>query len=529
MHQEVDPTLEEALSGPHEKEWRKAMKTEFEALTKQGVWTLERRPKYKNVVGCKWVLKTKYNADGSVERRKARLVARGFIQKFGEDYTETFAPIGRMSSIRLLIALSVEYGLRLYHLDVVMAYINGNLNEEIYMEQAEGFVEPNKEEMVYKLNKAIYGLKQSGRQWSEALDISLRKCGLKRMNADRCVYMLRAKNSVLIVLAYVDDLIVATNSDELFNSLKDCLSREFEFRDLEALSYCLGIEFKRNESTGSITMVQEKYARDVLKKHGMEDTKPVATPLDGNLKLSKCTEEDQIDVTMYKSLIGSLMYLCVATRPDISHAVSKLSQYNSDPRQSHWVAAKRVLRYVQGTLSMGLVHKKTGDPLVGFVDADWGGDLDDRLSYTGLMMRLAGAAVSWESRKQRSVALSSSESEYVALSEIAKETVYMRNFLQELNFMRENEPATHIFCDNQGAQNLVRNPVHHARTKHIHIRNHYVREVFERGEINITYVSSENNVADVLTKGLFAPAHRRCRLGLGLKSEITRAEGGCCD
>ena len=273
-------------------------------------------------------------------------------------------------------------------------------------------------------------------------------------------------------------------------------------------------------------MSQRKYIEDVLIRFGMENSKSVTTPLDNSIKLSKkmepITKEEISEMKMipYQSLIGSLMYLAVSTRPDIAYSVYFLSQYNTNPGKAHWMAAKRILRYLRGTTNHGLVYQKTENPLIGFVDSDWGASLDDRISYTGFVFKLADAAITWESKKQRTVALSSTEAEYLALGEATKEAVYLRNLLQEIGYMHLKCEPTVLFCDNQGAQNLTKNPVFHCRTKHIDIRHHYIREIFRKGQIDVKYIPTDDMVADVLTKGLYRPKHEKFRKYLGI-SDVT--------
>lgn len=520
----VDVSVREALTGPYSQEWKNSMEEEFNALKASGAWILVQRPENRKIIGCRWVLRTKFKADGTIERRKARLVAKGCSQQPGIDFQETFSPVSRLSSIRIIVALSSEYGLTLYQLDVVMAYINGHLEEEIFMEQPEEFVQPGGENLVCSLKRAIYGLKQSGRQWYKRLDQRLREIGFETLNVDKCVYMKATMESVLIIVVYVDDLIVATDNDEAFDQLKRDLGDEFKIKDLGILHYCIGIEFQQDPATKSVMMSQQKYIQDILVRFGMEQCKPVSTPLDGKVRLTKKMapttneEVEEMSEIPYQSLVGALMYLTVATRPDLAYTVNLLSQFNTNPGKEHWQAAKRVLRYLKGTSNHGLDYKKSSKPLFGFVDADWGADLDDRSSHTGFVFQLAGAAVTWESRKQRTVALSSTEAEYVALSEATKEAVYLRNFLKEVKFSKLVVNATMIYCDNQGAQSLMRNPVHHSRTKHIDIRYHYVRQVFEKGDIDVNYIPTNEMVADVLTKGLPKPGHEKCIKGLGVKA-----------
>ncbi|GBL60415.1 Retrovirus-related Pol polyprotein from transposon TNT 1-94 [Araneus ventricosus] len=318
-----------------------------------------------------------------------------------------------------------------------MAYVNGDLDEEIFMEQADHFIDQKHPDYVYKLQRSLYGLKQAG------------------------------------------------------------------------------IEFSQNVKNGQITMSQSKYIENVLEKFNMQDAKTVKTPLDPNVKLTKemCpkTEAEKAEMSLYpyRSLIGSLMYLAICTRPDICHSVSYLSQFNENPGMPHWTAAKRVLKYLKGTKNRGLTFRPTKKPLVGYADADWASDITNRKSYSGCVLKFADGAISWESKKQHCVALSSTEAEYIALSECAKEIVYLRRFLNEL-YESVDETPTVVFSDSQAAQKLVQNPIFHSRTKHIDIRCHYIREVCECGEIKINYIPTDKMAADILTKTLTFQKHDNC-------------------
>jgi len=523
-----DPsTVSEALSSENSKEWKAALQAEYDALTKNKTWSIVDCPNNKEIIGCRWILRTKYNADGTVERRKARLVAKGYDQKPGIDFEETFAPVARMESVRLLMAISVESGLELFQLDFVSAYLNGDIEEQIFMSIPQEFymlaTEEEKNDFkgnkVCLIKKALYGLKQSGRQWYKKLDEKLKILGMKPLDSDPCVYVHKIETNMLIVLIYVDDLIVATNNQTLLQRLKHELSTSFEMKDLGRLKYCLGVEFEQSEDLTQIRMKQNKYTKDILKRFNMADSKGAKTPLDPSEKLSKemCpkTQEEKLEMERipYQNLIGSLMYLAVSTRPDIAHAVSMLSQFNTNFGQQHWTAAKRVLRYLKHTTECGLVYRKTGEDIQGFLDADWGASIDDRRSYTGYVFCMARAAVSWESRKQRSVALSSTEAEYMALSECAKEAVLLRRFMDEV-FNRKEEIT--IFNDNQGAGMLSKNPVYHNRTKHVDIRYHFVRDAVLNGEVVVKYMRTEEMPADVLTKGLSPLKHNMCSIKMGV-------------
>ncbi|UYV61924.1 hypothetical protein LAZ67_1007079 [Cordylochernes scorpioides] len=495
---------EEALSGKDSYFWRKAMKEEFDSLIENKTWELVDPPKGQNVIGSKWVFRRKYSSDGSLERYKARLVAKGYSQKYGIDYEETFAPVVRHSTIRTVLALAVEYDLLVHQMDVQSAFLNGDVKEEIYMTQPENFESKKYPRRVCKLKKAIYGLKQAGMTWHAKLDSVLKEMGLEQMKTDNCVYIKR-EEGVLLVANYVDDLIIAAERKDTLKSFKESMKKIFKIKDLGKINYCLGIRIQ-TEKDGSISIDQEKYIEELLAKYRMKEAKPISTPMDSNSKLTKISsiegENEPVKKEEYQSLIGSLIYLSVSTRPDIAYAVSALGQFSNDPRRQHWNAAKRVLRYLKGTLCLKITYEKTNETLYGCVDADWGGNLADRKSQTGLVFFLARGPIAWESKKQQTVALSSTESEYIALCEAGKEAVYLRTLLDEMGFGELLNEPTVLKTDNQGAQQLARNPVHHARTKHIDIKWHYIRSICSDGLIEVVHIPTQENVADILTKGL---------------------------
>ncbi|UYV81650.1 hypothetical protein LAZ67_20001813 [Cordylochernes scorpioides] len=288
---------------------------------------------------------------------------------------------------------------------------------------------------------------------------------------------------ILLVAIYVDDLIIAAEREDTLISFKESMKKIFKIKDLGKINYCLGIRIQ-TEKDGSISIDQEKYIEELLAKYRMKEVKPISTPMDSNSKLTKISSIE------------------VSTRPDIAYAVSALGQFSNDPWRQHWNAAKRVLCYLKGTLCLKITYEKTNETLYGYVDADWGGNLADRKSQTGLVFFLAGGPIAWESKKQQTVALSSTESEYIALCEAGKEAVYLRTLLDEMGFSELLNEPTVLKTDNQGAQHLARNPVHHARTKHIDIEWHYIRSICSDGLIEVVHTPTQENVADILTKGL---------------------------
>ncbi|UYV63998.1 hypothetical protein LAZ67_2006285 [Cordylochernes scorpioides] len=509
---------EEALSGRDSYFWKKAMEEEFDSLIENKTWELVDPPKNRNIIGTKWVFKTKCNSDGSVERHKARLVAKGYSQQYGIDYEETFAPVVRQSTIRMFLALAVEYNLILHQMDVQSAYLNGEIKEEIYMTQPENFVSRKYPERVCRLKKAIYGLKQAGIVWHERLDNELKYLGLKQIQSDNCVYI-KHHEGILLVAIYVDDLIIAAEREDTLKSFKESMKRIFKIKDLGGINCCLGIRIQMKED-GLISIDQERDIEELLAKYRMKEAKPISTPMDSNSKLTKISsiegENEPVKKVEYQSLIGSLIYLSVSTRPDIAYAVSALGQFSNDPRRQHWNAAKRVLRYLKGTSCLRITYRKSNEALHGYVDADWGGNLVDRKSHTGIVYFLARGPIAWESKKQQTVTLSSTESEYIALCKAGKAAVYLRALLDEMGFGELLNGPTVLKTDNQGAQQLARNPVYHARTKHIDIKWHFIRSICSDGLVEVVHTPTQENVADILTKGLPRFLYEKHVTGFGM-------------
>ena len=437
------------------------------------------------------------------------------------------------------MALAVELGLNVHQMDVTTAFLNGELEEEIYMELPDHLEEALQQIALDKeitntkakkmlrdlqsdenlnkvclLRKALYGLRQAGRQWHKRLDGKLKKFGLTPLAADPCVYIGRREKDILLMAIYVDDIVIASQSETWIAEMKINLMQEFEMKDLGKIRHCLGFEF--THAADKIFMTQTIQILQILKRFGMEDSRPVGTPIDSGAKLLKPENPSREEMEMYpfRELIGSLMYLAVGTRPDIAYAISSLSQFSTCYAKDHWIAGKRVLRYLRGTLNHGIRFQRSKRDLEGFTDADWGACIEDRRSYTGFAFILGGGPVSWEAKKQRTVALSSTEAEYMALTEATKEAIHLKGFLEELGVRRDSSVV--IFNDNQGAQKLAKNPIFHARTKHIDIRHHFVREALEHGLVQLEYLCTEEMIADVLTKGLPGPKHQKCLEMLGL-------------
>lgn len=381
------------------------------------------------------------------------------------------------------------------------------------MSQPEGFVEENQKHLVCKLNKAIYGLKQASRMWYDKITATLISLNFKKLNCEPCVFVRKINLSLIIIALYVDDLLIFSNDEVQKEKIKRDLMLQFEMQDLGKAKSVLGMRIIQEK--GQITLDQSKYIEYVLDRFNMSNCKSIATPLEVNKQWSELKHDKTIcdDKLPYQKLIGCLMYVAICSRPDIMHVVSVFSQYNNCYEEKHWQAAKRVLRYLKGTLNCHLTYKKTGKMLKGYVDSDWGGCIADRRSYTGFCFIFGGAAISWESRKQRTVALSTIEAEYMAMSEAAKEAIFLRFLLGEI---LDQKYCISLLNDNQSAQSLSLNTICNNRTKHIDMRHHFIREKVDSGEINFKYIETEKMVADVLTKALKNSKHTYCVKEMGV-------------
>lgn len=509
--------FKEALSSSYSKEWLKAMRLELKSIYKNKTWDLVKLPEKRRTIGSRWVFAVKFRNDGNIDKFKARLVARGFSQRFGIDYNQTYSPTVRPESLRLLFAIAVEMDYHIHQVDVSTAYLNGELDEEIYMEQPEGFVDEKHPDFVCKLNRSLYGLKQSGRQWNVRLHSVLTSMGLRRCETERCLYVGNVNGNKIILAVYVDDLLIASSDVGSIDIIKKKLANEFDISDKGPAKYILGIEIERSDN---VIRLSQRYAiKKLLESQQMEDCKSVSTPMESNLKLEiptdNCTSVDQQD---YRSLIGSLLHLSLNTRPDITYAVNRLAQFNQCASSDHWNAARRILKYLKGTMDLCLHFERTsGEVLVGYVDADWASDKKDSKSYSGYCFKLAKGCIAWNSKKQSIVAQSSAESEYTALSEATNESTYLQQLIEEIDFGKYILRPTVIFNDNTSAIKLTENPMFHKRTKHIAIRVHNVRQQVEEGNVVIRHLGTEAMVADILTKALGRTKHEKFTSELGLR------------
>jgi len=386
-------TIAEAYSSLDADLWKEAVQSEMDSIMSNGTWEVVDRPYGCKPVGCKWVFKKKLRPDGTIEKYKARLVAKGYTQKEGEDYFDTYSPVARLTTIRVLLSLAASHGLLVHQMDVKIAFLNGELEEEIYMDQPDGFVAKGQEGKVCKLLKSLYGLKQAPKQWHEKFDKTLTSAGFAVNEADKCVYYRYGGGNGVILCLYVVDILIFGNNIDVIKEVKDFLSNNFEMKDLGEADVILNIKLLREEGNGGVTLVQTHYVEKVLNRFGYSDCIPAPTPYDPSIILRKNRRISR-DQLRYSQIIGSLMYLASATRPDISFAVSKLSRFVSNPGDTHWSALERVLRYLKGTMTYGIHF--TGYPRVleGYCDANWISDADELYATSGYAFLLGGGAVS---------------------------------------------------------------------------------------------------------------------------------------
>ena len=521
---EEPKTVKAAMESEQSEEWLNAMKSEMKSLKKNNVWTLQPLPEGKNVVGCKWVFKIKLDADGKVERYKARLVAQGFTQRHGVDYDETFSPVVRFESIRSLLAIASQHQLIVHQMDVKTAFLNGELKEEIFMRQPQGFIEGGEQMLVCKLLRSLYGLKQSARCWNAELDGQLHKMNFTQTDSDPCVYIRYSDVDVFIIAVYVDDIFLLGKTDELISEIKKSLCDRFDVEDMGRLHHFLGVKVVQSKNLNSIWIGQPSFTKTLLKRFGMEQSNPTATPFDVGTKLLKKganeVVSDDVDTQLYQSAVGSLMYLATRTRPDIAFAVGMCARFSAEPLSQHWMAVKRILRYLKGTIHLGLMYEQTtNNELTGYSDADWAGDLNDRKSTSGYVFILNGAAVSWKSSKQGCVALSTAEAEYMALASATQEAIWMSRLVREFTNADHLNPVK-IYEDNQSAICIAKNHQQHGRTKHIDIKYHFTREHVAMKDIELVYCQSKEMIADVFTKPLNGPLFKNMCSMLGMQYEL---------
>ncbi|SGZ35017.1 BQ5605_C068g12845 [Microbotryum silenes-dioicae] len=535
-----DPqTWREAMSGDKREVWAKAAADEFNSMRDNfKVFTIDDRstvPAGATIVSSKFVWKTKRNALGEITGHKARLVAQGNRQRDGIDFTETFAPVARFSSIRSLLALAATNGLHVHQADIDKAYLHGDLDHDIWMTAPRGFDLPG--DKVLRLRRSIYGLKQAGRIWNRHIDASLRDLGYTATGTDHCVYSrLDDRQHPHYIALYVDDLLMISPDLAEIERVISGLEQRYGVKRLGPAEYILGIQIRRLDD-GSIALSQERYIMDVLARfHFDTTTRGTTVPMTPGLSLTaipgQATERIR---SWYLQAIGSLLYISLGTRPDIAFAVSYLARFANNPGHRHWIAVKHIFRYLRATYRDELVYARgeariTG--VVGYSDANWGACVDTSISTMGYVFYIAGSAVSWSSKRQSRVADSTTDAEYLALSHAGKEGIYLSQLLEELH-VQPVAPA-HIFTDNEAAAAVARDPVRVTGTRHIRLREHFVRDMVNRGDISLSHVGTSDMVADIFTKALGPKVFSTHCYALGLRTRHPRlgsashSRGGGC-
>lgn len=520
----IEPqTFAEAMRLPEKELWKNSMKEELDAHDKAGTWTIEDVPADANPVGCRWVFKIKRDANGNVIHYKSRLVAQGFSQIPGIDYFDTYAPTAKLATTRTLLAFAAFNDWELHQIDVKSAYLNGEFSEGevVWMKPPPGFSNAYKGVRALRIRRPIYGLKQSARRWYEKFVEIFEKLGFTVSGADPGAFYRRDPGPIIVII-HVDDCTIGAPYVTLIEEFKRRLVDFVEISDLGELHWLLGIEICRVREKRTLSLSQSAYIDTIIRRFNFEDLKPVTTPLDPNIELSSAqAPQTSYDLAKmrdvpYREAVGSLMYAAMGTRPDIAFAVSLLSRFATSPGPAHWEAVKRVFRYLKGTRELRLTYGPEGDfDLKGYGDADGNSQLD-RHAISGNVFILFGGAISWFSKRQEIIALSTTESEYVAATHTAKEALWLRKLFSEL-FKPIDGPTT-LYSDNQSAIALTKDSQYHARTKHIDIRFHFIRLVCQKGCVRLLYCPTAEMTADILTKALPSLKVKHFASALGLRA-----------
>lgn len=486
--------------------WLQAMKEEIDSLQRNDTYELVEQPVGIRPIQCRWIFKNKITTDGQ-RKYKARLVAKGYSQRFGIDFHETYSPVARLESIRMLLAISAKMKLKMIHFDVCTAFLYGKLDEELYMQQPPGFEKGN---LVCKLKRSIYGLKQAGRKWNERFSAFLTENQLQATFADACVFTNAEK--LCFVSVYVDDGLICYKDDSIATDLLTEMQKEFRITTVKPTKY-VGFEIKQADANIFVTQIE--YIESAARKFRIDEGKQVCTPLEANTRydlLGVGGVESPLTKQPYREIIGTLMYLCNATRPDICYATCLLARFSAHPRECHWKAARRVLNYVYCTRQLGLCY--SAGTLQAFSDSDYASCTTTRKSISGVMIKYAGAPILWRSKLQTSVAESTAEAELVAANLASRDALWARQLLKDL--ASPPDGPTPISVDNSAAIAMIKNDQSHSRIKHIDVRMLAIRERVREKHVLVQHVSTENQEADILTKALPKPRFESNRLAMGM-------------
>jgi len=503
------------MSSNEAKEWKSAIDEELAAHDKHGTWKLEVPRAGTKIETCKWVFKRKTSPTGEITRYKARLCARGFESV----HSNTYAPVVRYDTVRVLLAIAAANDYEMAQLDVKNAYLNGLLEREVWMEPPEGLKIEDKK-MKCRLVKAIYGLPESAYCWNKRINAELLKLNMCSSSADRCVYYGKVGEVETIIALFVDDVICMAADIEAIKFVLEKLSNVFELTIVNP-SVFVGLQIERDRKSRSIFIHQAGYIRKVIERFGLVNAKPIAIPADPctilSFEMAKGNREN--DKIPYRELIGSLMYVATTTRPDIMYATTELSKFVANFGQAHYNAAKRVIKYLKATINLGIEYKfgENENKLFGYSDADFAGDVDSRRSMSGNAFMLNGGIVAWTAKRQKTVALSTCESEYIAACAATREVVWLRRLLKDIG--KQQDSGTSIKMDNQAAILLIKKDENKNRTKYIDIQYHFTREKYATNEIGIEFVPSKDQLADMFTKPLPRERFTLLRGAIGMREK----------
>jgi hypothetical protein len=499
----IEPnTLAEAMRRPDGDKYLTSAIDEVKAHLENGTWKLARLPEGKRAIGSRWVFKIKRNSDGSIDKYKGRIVAKGYAQREGIDYTETFAPTARFGALRTVIALAALEDWELESEDISTAFLNGDIEAEVHMQKPEGVEFPGFEgsEWVLRLLKGLYGIKQGPRIWSVKLHSALTEIGFKRLESDHSVFIYDREGVKIVVPVHVDDLVFASASKSAIEGVKNELRARFKIHDQGPTSFILGVKLERDRAQRKISLSQPAYIKLILETYRMSECNPSATPMSEKARLSismspiSTEDKEEMKKIPYREALGKLHYLSIATRPDISYAVGVLCRFSENPGREHWSALKRILRYLKGTVGYKLTYEPStmSDELfVTHSDADLGGNIDNSRSTAGFVVSVGGGAVQWSSRLQRHTSLSSTESEYTTASATGCEIIWMREFLDELGY--DISRPSLLYIDSNSALLVAKNPEHQSTMKHVNRSYHRIREKVADGEIKVVHVPGTDN------------------------------------
>lgn len=496
-------------------QWREAINNELAQLEEYGTWEICDLPLGRKSIGSRWVFTKKFDENGNLSRYKARLVAQGFSQIPGQDYSETFSPVMRLDTLRILCAIQTIMNLEVNQMDIKGAYLNGAITEEIYMRQPPGYV--THDNKVCRLKRSLYGLKQAGREWNKKLNQFLLNLNFKRATKEHCVYVRKYKSLFDVIGVWVDDLLLLSKTKDTMKKLKSEIHKEFEATDQGVPKYMLGIEIQVNSDKQSIRLSQTQYIEKIVSRFGISPMKPSDIPMACHAKFNIANNDDDfVDETLYRSAIGSLMYAAIATRPDIAFAVNTLAQFNTKPTKVHWDAVAKIFKYLEGSKNLGILYDH-GDKyakleVTGFTDAGNGVNSSSGCPTSGGVFLMAGGAIKWISERQRGATLSEMESEFVASCKTAQSGIWIKDLLEDLGF---TPGPVQIWIDNSASLRITENPESHKRALHIQRKFFWIQQKHEQGLIILHKVKTQQNVDDIFTKPLPRHIFEGHRLSLG--------------